>query len=89
MDCIIHVEQRHGRRVVRIAGTFSAGNVHDLLNACGDDAATTRVSLRDLVSIDEVGVATLRLLRRRGYRLTYVGTHLQMRLARTHYTSPP
>ena len=65
MDCIIDVEEERGVRVVRLAGRLAEAQVPDLLRVCAEHAQIHEMNLRDLVSVDAVGLSALHRLRER------------------------
>jgi hypothetical protein len=65
VDCIIDVEEGKGVRVVRLAGRLAEAQVPDLLRVCAEQAQIHEMNLRDLVSVDAVGLTALHRLRDR------------------------
>lgn len=79
VDCRIQVRDEGEVRVVVIAGRLMNEHVPGLLTACGR-AATLRVDLTDVLSVDPIAADALRRLRDDGAQLTGVPTYIQLKL---------
>jgi len=79
VECWIGVTRESGRRIVRLAGRLSAGQVPELLRACATDVTIT-VDLTDLRSVDVSGVDALKRIRDHGATLTGATGYIQLKL---------
>jgi len=78
MDCRIEVIDRSDHRVVRLAGRLAEAEVPDLFTVCA--AASVRLDLGDLISVDLVGLDALHRLRQGGTVFLDVPEYIQLKL---------
>jgi hypothetical protein len=80
VDCRIEIADLADRRLIRLAGRLTAAQVHELLVASRGAPGVVHLDLRELVSLDAVGLEVLSGLQRDGARLLQVPAYIQLKL---------
>jgi anti-anti-sigma regulatory factor len=75
------VVDRHGRRIVRLAGRLEGEQSAELLRVFEETRKPVRLDLTDLLSADTVGLDTLRELQGRGAEPVGASPYLALQLA--------
>ncbi len=75
---MIEVIDRSDHRVIRLAGRLAEAQVPELFNVCA--AASVRLELADLISVDLVGLDALHRLRQGGAVFVDVPEYIQLKL---------
>jgi hypothetical protein len=75
------VSEAEGRVVIQVDGRLSQGSVPDLERACRHAPRPLVLDLTGLVSLDDVGIATLRRLRGEGVQLASASPYVKLLLS--------
>jgi hypothetical protein len=80
MELHLSVHHQDGATVVNVDGRLAMGAVRELERIVVGAASPVVLDLTNLLSADDVGVATLRALARRGVRLTGMSPYVTLLL---------
>ena len=80
MVCRLDVSSESDRAVVRIHGRLAGAAVRELEGLCRDASGLLTLDVTDLLSVDDVGAATLRRLAIDGAQLTGMSPYLTLLL---------
>lgn len=80
MDCLLEIVDRPEHRLIRLVGRLTAAQVHELLEASRGGRRSVHLNLRDLISVDAVGLETLLDLRQDGARLLELPAYIRLKL---------
>jgi hypothetical protein len=74
------LQGREGRWTVRLAGRLEGEQSAELVRLCDEARTPERLDLTDLLSVDAVGLDTLRALQSRGAELVGASPYLALQL---------
>jgi anti-anti-sigma regulatory factor len=80
VDCRIEIVESTGHRLLRLSGRLTAAQAHELLEASRGARRPVHLDLRELISLDAIGLEVLHDLQRDGARLLEVPAYIQLKL---------
>ena len=80
VDCLIEIVESTDHRLLRLSGRLTAAQAHELLDASRGAHRPVHLDLRELISVDAIGLEVLHDLQHDGARLFDVPTYIQLKL---------
>jgi anti-anti-sigma regulatory factor len=80
VDCRIEIVESTDRLLLRLSGRLTAAHAHELLDASRGTRRPVQLNLRELISVDAVGLEVLHDLRHDGAQLLEVPVYIKLKL---------
>jgi anti-anti-sigma regulatory factor len=80
VDCLIEIVESVDHRLLRLSGSLTEAQVHELLDASRASRRPVFLDLRQLISVDAIGLGVLLDLQRDGAQLLEIPTYIQLKL---------